>query len=299
MVASSRAGLATGGGSLEGLRATSRTDPKGAIKEAAKQFEALFMQEIMKSMRATTMSSGMLDNSGTELGTSMLDQQYSMQMSGLPGGLADAIARQLERQAGIPATPAAPVPERNWRSVSSQAAMPASTAAGAPAAGGSTERAQAFVAQHSAAAASVAASSGIPASFMLGQAAHETGWGRRAINGDDGAPSNNLFGIKASPDWKGPTVTATTTEVYDGRAVKVQAKFRAYASSEESFRDYARLITQSPRYAGVMNALKTAGTDAAGFAQGLQKAGYATDPDYARKLGRVIDTTQRLQRQVS
>jgi peptidoglycan hydrolase FlgJ len=298
MVAPFRPGLAAGGGSLEGLRGAARTDPKGAIKEAAKQFEALFMQEIMKSMRATTMSGGMLNNSGTELGTSLLDQQYAVQMSGQPGGLADAIARQLERQAGLPAAPATPGSERNGRAVGTQAAMPASTAAGAPASAG-LGHAQSFVAQHSAAARAVAASSGIPATFMLSQAAHETGWGRRTIKGEDGRPSHNLFGIKAGGDWTGPTVTATTTEVYDGRAVKVQAKFRAYASSEESFRDYARLISQSPRYSGVMNEVKSGTADGARFAQGLQKAGYATDPDYARKLSRVIDTTVRLQRQMT
>jgi flagellar protein FlgJ len=94
--------------------------------------------------------------------------------------------------------------------------------------------------------------------------------------------------------------TATTTEVIDGVARKVQARFRAYASAAESFADYARLISSSPRYAGVMNAVGSAGEghapDARSFAQGLQKAGYATDPAYADKLGRVINTTLRLQR---
>ncbi len=127
---------------------------------------------------------------------------------------------------------------------------------------------------------------------MLAQAAHETGWGRREIRGADGTDSNNLFGIKAGAGWTGPTVTTTTTEVIDGQPQKVQAKFRAYATPEESFRDYARLIGNSPRYAGVVRA----GSDATAFAQGLQRAGYATDPQYAAKLGRVIETTARLQR---
>ena len=312
MVAPSRAaGLATGGGSLEGLRAAAATDPKGAVKEAAKQFEALFMQELMKSMRASTMASGMLENSGSELGTSMLDSQYAMQMSGLPGGLADAIARQLERQSGIGADSSKMqaldrrLPPARGTSLTvsvggqggSGASGPISSSATSAVPGSGTERAQSFVKRHTSAAEAASAATGIPASFMLAQAAHETGWGRREIKGADGTNSNNLFGIKAGGDWKGPTVTATTTEVYDGQAVKVQAKFRAYATPEDSFRDYARMISQSPRYSNVMNGLQTASADAVGFAQGLQKAGYATDPDYARKLSRVIDTTVRLQRQ--
>jgi peptidoglycan hydrolase FlgJ len=162
-----------------------------------------------------------------------------------------------------------------------------------------TGAAEAFLQRHGAAAEAVAGESGIPARFMLAQAAHETGWGRRSIKGADGSESNNLFGIKAGPGWTGPTVTTTTTEVVNGQPQKVQARFRAYASAAESFRDYARLIGNSPRYDGVMQAAQAAqaGTGSAtAFAQGLQRAGYATDPQYAAKLGRVIDTTERLQR---
>ncbi|HNB44519.1 MAG TPA: flagellar assembly peptidoglycan hydrolase FlgJ, partial [Burkholderiaceae bacterium] len=153
--------------------------------------------------------------------------------------------------------------------------------------GGSAAR---FVERHRAAADAAAAESGIPAEFMLAQAAHETGWGRREIRGADGTNSFNLFGIKAGGNWKGPVVVATTTEVIDGRPQKVQAAFRAYGSYEESYRDYARLISTSPRYSGVMQVTN----DAQAFASGLQRAGYATDPEYAAKLGRVIQTTRRL-----
>jgi flagellar protein FlgJ len=152
--------------------------------------------------------------------------------------------------------------------------------------------AQQFVASQSAAAARVAADSAIPADFMLAQAAHETGWGRREIRGRDGGNSFNLFGIKAGAGWNGPTVTITTTEVVEGTPRKVQAQFRAYGSYEESFRDYARLIGSTPRYAEARQATD----DPSAFARALQRAGYATDPDYASKLTRVIQTTQRLQR---
>ena len=91
---------------------------------------------------------------------------------------------------------------------------------------------------------------------------------------------------------KGATTEITTTEVIDGKAQKVKAKFRAYSSYEESFKDYAKLMQDSPRYQGVMANAKSA----EGFAQGLQRAGYATDPQYANKLSKVINTTLRLQR---
>ena len=93
--------------SIQALRSAAARDPKAAIKETAKQFEALFMQQLMKSMREATISSGMLDNKGTKLGTEMLDSQYATKMTGLPGGLGEVIARQLERQMGVaPATKA-------------------------------------------------------------------------------------------------------------------------------------------------------------------------------------------------
>jgi flagellar protein FlgJ len=271
-------GLAGDAQSLAALRSRAVSDPKAAVREVAKQFEALFMQELMKSMRAATLSSGMLENEGSKLGTDMLDQQFATQMTGLPGGLSAAITRQLERQMGlapgpIPAAPAAAVlPERPVR-------IPDQGAA-------------AFVQQHTQAAQAAEAASGIPAAFMIGQAAHESGWGRKEIVLADGRPSFNLFGIKAGADWKGAVAEAVTTEVVNGQAVKGVARFRAYASHAESFADYARLIKDSPRYQRV----RAQGQDASGFAQGLQRAGYATDPAYAEKLTRVINTTLRLQR---
>lgn len=266
------------------LKARAAGDPKAVIKAAAKQFEALFMQQLMKSMREASMSSGLMDNGGTQLGTELLDAQYANQMTGRPGGLSDMIARQLERQmtgssaAGIAATIAAP-----------------SSAAGAPSASAGTTNptpTQAeFIGKHGEAARAAQAQTGIPAEFMIAQAAHESGWGKREIRNPDGSTSFNLFGIKAGANWKGATTTVTTTEVVDGEARKVQAKFRAYGSYEESFRDYAQLMKDNPRYAQVMNS-----STADGFAKGLQRAGYATDPAYADKLTRVINTTLRVQR---
>ncbi|WP_310460385.1 flagellar assembly peptidoglycan hydrolase FlgJ [Sphaerotilus sp.] len=297
--------LAAGGASLDALRGAAARNPADTIKEVSRQFEALFMQELMKSMRATTMDSGMLSNSATAMGGDMLDQQYAMQLSGQPGGLAAAIARQLERQMGVASTAeAAPGQPRFLPLPGIRGSLGTATGNAVSALSGATEseaastatsygsNAQQFVATQAQAAAKVSAESGIPADFMLAQAAHETGWGRREIRGRDGSNSHNLFGIKAGAGWNGPTVTTTTTEVIDGEPRKVQAQFRAYGSYEESFRDYARLIGSSPRYASARRATD----DPSAFARELQRAGYATDPDYAAKLTRVIQTTQRLQR---
>jgi flagellar protein FlgJ len=270
-------GLASDVRSIDGLRSAAARDPRAVVKEVAKQFEALFMQELMKSMRQATLQSGMLDNEGTKLGTEMLDAQFATRMTGLKGGLADAIARQLERQIASP-TARDGAPALNTQVQRTPLRNPAS--------------ASEFVSRHQHAAQAAEQSSGIPAAFMIAQAAHETGWGRREIRMADGSNAFNLFGIKAGANWKGPVAEVTTTEYVNGQPRKVTAKFRAYSSYEESFADYARLMTTSPRYAGVV---AQAGS-ASAFAHGLQRAGYATDPAYADKLGRVINTTLRLQR---
>ena len=267
--------------SLAALRNAAARDPRAALKEAAKQFEGLFMQELMKSMRQATMSSGMLDNEGTQLGTEMLDSQLASKMTGLKGGLSEAIARQLERQMGFAAE-------------GKKAALPINTTVQrTPLRPPAT--AQEFVALHSEAAKRAEEVSGIPASFMVAQAAHETGWGKKNIRMADGSNSFNLFGIKAGSGWKGATTQVMTTEVVDGRPQKLAQTFRAYSSYDESFADYARLMKTSPRYRDVV----ASADNAQSFAQGLQRAGYATDPAYADKLGRVINTTLRLQRSLA
>jgi flagellar protein FlgJ len=125
---------------------------------------------------------------------------------------------------------------------------------------------------------------GIPAHFILGQAALESGWGRAEIRNADGTPSHNLFGIKAGRGWNGPVANAATTEYVNGNAVKASEAFRSYKSYGEAFLDYARLLRSDGRYAQVLER----GQDAAGFARGLQQAGYASDPMYADKLYRII-----------
>jgi flagellar protein FlgJ len=273
---------------VDALRYGASKDPKAAIKETAKQFEGLFMQQLMKSMRQATLSSGMLENSGTQMGTELLDTQLAQSLSGRPGGLSEMIAKHLERQLGEPLANMA----KDAASAQTVAATGQTGTAPLPASLQGKERQMGFLKLHDGAAKAAEAETGIPATFMVAQAAHESGWGRHEIRNADGSSSFNLFGIKAGKDWTGPTTTVTTTEVVNGQPHKVQAKFRAYASYEESFKDYAKLMKDNPRYSKVV----AAGNSAQGFAHGLQRAGYATDPEYAKKLTNMINTTLRLQR---
>ena len=305
--------------SLDRLKAASGQNAasQSTIKETARQLEGLFMQELMKSMRATTMNSGMLDNSGTEMGQSMLDTQLATQMTGLPRGLSALIERQLSRQMGVatpeggatsaptlnelPARPTLSLSRTDGQHVSAslpldrtiEARLPADTLAAAADVKGNRKLnpAESFVRKHQAAADAAERATGIPSANILGQAALESGWGKREIRANDGSNSHNLFGIKATSGWKGKVAEVTTTEYIGGVARKVTAKFRAYDSYEEAFKDHARLLSQSPRYSQAM-----AQTDSVrGYAQGLQRGGYATDPAYADKLTQVINTALRLQ----
>lgn len=272
--------------STDALRSQAARDPQAATKAAAKQFEALFMNEVMKRMRAATLESGLMENRLSQIGTEMLDQQFANQMTGLPGGLSAAIERQLSR--GVSSTPAdalssgglakptAPLPELPKKNVPEHVAR--------------------FIQRHGDAAREVAKESGLPADFMLAQAAHETGWGRARMRATDGTDAHNLFGIKAGPGWKGKVAEVTTTEYVNGQPRKVVAKFRAYDNPEDSFRDYAKLLTGNQRYAQAVASVQAAPDNGAAFAKHLQKAGYATDPEYANKLARVINTTVRVQR---
>lgn len=269
---------------IESLKVAAGKDPKAVVREAAKQFESLFMQQLLKTMRESSQATGMLDNDASKLGSEMLDTQWSSKLSGMPGGLSDVIARQLERQMGMNPGPIPKVESANRAPINplkpnAEVGIPQKSALG-------------FVQQHQNSAAQAEATSGIPASFMIAQAAHETGWGRKEIRHADGSSAHNLFGIKAGANWNGPVAEVMTTEYTNGVARKVTQKFRAYSSYAESFNDYAQMMKNSPRYAGVVNARD----NAHGFAQGLQRAGYATDPAYAEKLSKVINTTLRLQR---
>ncbi len=282
--------------SLDSLKYTSGKNPQAAVKETAKQLEGLFMQELVKSMRATTMNTGMLDNQATEMGTNMMDTQLANQMTGLPGGLSDMIAKQLQRQIGAlksqanADSPLKGIGDLSMDGISSGGDDNVTISTSTD--GKRLSASEAFVRKHAQAAKAAETATGVKSSNILGQAALESGWGKHEIRMKDGTPSHNLFGIKATSDWKGKVAEVTTTEYMGGVARKVTAKFRAYDSYEDAFKDHAKLLSQSPRYSQTVAQADTA----QGFARGLQKAGYATDPAYASKLTKVINTTLRLQK---
>lgn len=289
---------------VDALRRTVRTSPEEGMKQASKQFEVMFMQMVLKSMREATPSDGMFSSSQEKMYTSMLDQQLSQNLSGRGLGLAEAMFKQLSRTmagdaAKLPAEMAAARPPGMPLTPDSKTqpnAMPPLTrapdlsfyeAATGQAALSRSALPQAhveqFVSRMLPAAQQASQASGVPAQLIMAQAALESGWGRREIRAEDGKNSYNLFGIKADKSWKGPVVETTTTEYVNGVAQKTQATFRAYGSYEESFSDYARFLTSNPRYANVL-----ATQDPAEAAHGLQRAGYATDPQYGGKLVRIM-----------
>jgi flagellar protein FlgJ len=289
--------------SLSALKRGLKQDDPRALKAAAQQFEAVFLQMMLKSMRATVPQDGMFESDQTRFYQELLDSQLAQVMAAKGGtGLAALIERQLSRQSaealesnpeGMPLAPpprALPLErgQRAWPLPGEQPA-PALPLEGSPlrpampqAAAGDAQP-QHFVAQVWPQAVAASASTGIAPQFLVGHAALESGWGRAEPRFADGRPSHNLFGIKAGSNWQGSVVEATTTEYVNGVAERRVERFRAYASYAEAFQDYARLLTHSPRYAEVVGS-----RDAAGFARGLQRAGYATDPAYAQKLTRVI-----------
>ncbi len=281
------AGLAADGRGLDALKLQAgQGDPqaqRAALKEASRQLESLFMRELLKSMRESTKQLNPESGGEGGLATDLFDQQMSVQMAGQPGGLAGLIQRELSRQLGASAAASAPAGAAS--ALGKSTFNFAGTASPAVLSKGRDD----FVQQHRAAAERVAQASGIPAAFMLGQAGHETGWGNSAIQTAGGGNSYNLFGIKATGGWTGKVAQVTTTEYVDGEPRKVVAKFRAYDSYEESFRDYARLITDNPRYEKAQAIAKSGSAQA--YAAELQKAGYATDPQYASKLSRAIQST--------
>ncbi len=126
---------------------------------------------------------------------------------------------------------------------------------------------------------------GVDPSNLIAQAALETNWGRSLPQDGSGHSSNNLFGVKATGGWQGPSVQAQTTEVSSQGTTTGMAPFRSYADASQSFRDYVSILRSNPRYAAALNT----GSDAHAFATGLQRGGYATDPDYARKVSAIAN----------
>lgn len=291
--------------SLNELKAKAGQDPKANIKDVARQMEGMFVQMMLKSMREALPKDGLFSSDQTRLYTSLYDQQIAQQMTSGKGlGLADMMVKQMggEQQASAPddtSVQTAPMKfdidtVNTYRNQTLtqivRSAVPKAPSNDEPLSGDSKD----FLAQLSLPARLAAEKSGIPHHLILAQAALESGWGQRQIRTESGEPSFNLFGVKATSSWKGPVTEITTTEYENGEAKKVKAKFRVYSSYLEALSDYVGLLTRNPRYEAVTNA-----ATAEQGAQALQNAGYATDPNYARKLTSMIQQLKSMSEKVS
>ncbi len=248
---------------LAALRRRAQDDSPEALRAVAREFEAIFMQMMLKSMREASLGEGIFDNEQSSFYQEMFDKQIAIHLARRQGlGLADVLVRQLR-------------PGQTPAPAGGEASPPAPAARGA-----AFSSPEAFVRGLQDPAREAAARLGVAPRVLLAQAALETGWGQRILRGPDGASSHNLFGIKAGPDWQGARVTAQTLEYRDGVARREQAVFRAYDSFSQSFMDYADFILGNPRYQAAL----ARADDPRAYLQALQEAGYATDPDYAAKI---------------
>ncbi|RKR06088.1 flagellar protein FlgJ [Kushneria sinocarnis] len=323
---------------LSKLRYNARQAPDQGLKEVSQQFESVLLTMMLKSMRAASPKSELLDNSSMDTYKSMMDRQWAQTLSQRGIGLADMLVSQLGGQkagkpdavegaapgerTGLPAPEAPRTLSRAMsvgeeqvaalnagrlealRAIDEQSNRPvvagagseperasgslfnqSNTGAGVNRAGGSAvaledlpAHVSAFIAKVGDAARDVSRATGLSSRLIMAQAALETGWGRSEIRDGESA-SHNLFNIKATGGWQGRSTSVATTEYEHGRAVNVRDDFRVYDSYDQAFADYARLITDNPRYAGVVQA----GSPEEAARQ-LQQGGYATDPNYASKL---------------
>jgi flagellar protein FlgJ len=277
--------------SLDKLKYSTKNDPENALKAAAKEMEGLFVQMMLKSMRDAGFKDGLFNSQQTDMFTSMYDQQLSRDIAAQGGiGLAEVMFRQLSGEPWkmdaqkIQGDITAPVtlarknvqtvlPTGNTNELAAIVEKSRSWISG-----------DNFISRIISSAVETARKSGIPHQIIIAQAALESGWGKKEIPTTEGTPSYNLFGIKASSDWKGKTSEITTTEFVDGIAKKVKAKFKVYESYAHGLDDYTRLLTNNPRYEKVVGA-----TSPNQAAHNLQASGYATDPNYAKKLIKIIE----------
>lgn len=280
--------------SLNELKSRVRQQPQSeeAQLAVARQTEGMFIQMMLKSMREALPKDGLLNSEQTRLYASLYDQQIAQQISAKGTGLADMMLKQMSSASVTDpqATPPAKIPVKvDLQTVISYHNQSLSqivrrAVPDIPTSGNilSADNRQ-FLMQLAHPARVLSEKSGIPQRLILAQAALESGWGQRQIRKTSGEASFNLFGIKASADWKGPVTEVITTEYENGVAKKVKAKFRVYHSYLESLADYVRLLVQNPRYAKVVTAQTPQQA-----AHALQHAGYATDPAYANKLNAII-----------
>jgi flagellar protein FlgJ len=267
---------------LASLKQDAKAQDPAALREAARQFESLFAQMLLRSMREANKSFGgdsLFGSDQADFYQDMFDSQMALHLSKGKGlGLADMLIRQLTMtQGGSQATDAPASAPQATRATSESARTSAARSATGPSVASSKAD---FVRKFLPHAEAAARELGVDPHVLLAQAALETGWGRAVPTDARGDCSYNFFGIKATGRWSGASVSVPTLEFEDGLPVRKTERFRAYSSPAECFKDYAALIRNNPRYQRALGS----GSDVVSYATALQEGGYATDPDYARKV---------------
>lgn len=292
---------------LSDLRRKAQQKSPEALREAAQQFEAVFLQMMLKSMREASPSEDeLLENDQTKLYRELFDQQVALNMAKTRQlGLGDAIVRQLAGDKAAPPTPPTSAPHigdplaalRQVERIRASVKMP-TAAPHAPFANPTRTPTYApedapydpsspvaFVRRMWSHAQEAAQQLGVSPEVLVAQAAHETAWGKSVPRFADGRSSHNLFGIKANRGWDGERVVNSTLEFVNGVPVRQRDGFRAYASYRESFNDYANFIKVNPRYREALTKV----SDGFAYLRAIQQAGYATDPNYAKKIQGLIN----------
>ncbi|MFO8156051.1 MAG: flagellar assembly peptidoglycan hydrolase FlgJ [Pseudomonadota bacterium] len=294
------------------MRGRAQKDPEGQLDEVAEQFEAVFLQMMLKGMRSTTPGNPLFEDSNAmDTYEELYDKQMANNLVSTGSiGIADMVRDQLRpiMEGRMPTAndraqgavegnrggdDLAEYLERAPGVMGREPAADASSSSrGQREEGGRAEvgdepfeSPRDFVERLWPQAKEAADELGVGPEVLLAQAALETGWGRNVAHGEDGRNSRNLFNIKSHGDEEGDSVAIQTREFMGGRMVSLRDEFRAYDSYEESFNDYVDFLRENPRY---REALEAPAQD--DFIRGLQDAGYATDPEYAGKIQRVIDS---------
>jgi flagellar protein FlgJ len=263
-------------------RAAAKNDPT-AVRKVAQQFESMFTRMMLKSMRDAVGTDPIFGSDQEKMYQGMYDDQLALQLSKGRGlGLADMLVKQLQRLGAGGASAPSTSPTATSAAAPSGGAAPGK--ASPPAASAATQRN--FIQGLWPQARQAGQELGVDPTNLIAQAALETNWGRNLPHDSSGHSSNNLFGVKATDSWPGASVPAVTSEAAaDGTSTAVVAPFRSYPDASQSFQDYVSILRNNPRYAGALNT----GSDAQAFATGLQRGGYATDPDYVRKVSAVAN----------
>ena len=279
---------------LSDLKRQARANDPAAMRETARQFETLFAKMMLQSMREASMGDEIFDTQESQMYRGMFDDQMALELTRGKGlGVADMMVQQLMKAelaaqaaaAGETATPPlAPTLQRVTPNLAPEIRPAAPEISAAP---GSR---RAFLESILPAAEKAAQALGVSPRAIMAQAALESGWGRAMPTDAAGRSSFNLFGIKATGNWNGASVASETTEYIGGRPLRAVESFRAYQNFEASVADHARLLSRSPRYAEALNS----GEDVGAYASALQRGGYATDPNYARKLVAVAESIDRI-----